>query len=107
MASSQTLIVKAKEFTPSKVTYDAPETNKRGGKNIKLRLNGQPIVLQFPLMLTWGVNEWVDEQGGYSKYDMQLQFDPNSSSSQRKFLNAMVEFEDKIKNDAILFGLWM
>ena len=63
MSSAQQLFVKAKEFTPSSVTYDEPQTNKRGGKSVNLRLNGQPIVLQVPLMLTWGVNEWVDEQG--------------------------------------------
>ena len=53
MSSAQNLIVKAKDFTPEKVTFDEPQTNKRGGKSVNLRLNGQPIVLQVPLMLTW------------------------------------------------------
>ena len=101
MSSAQQLFVKAKEFTPSQVTYDAPQTNKRGGKSVNLRLNGQPIVLQVPMMLTWGVNEWVDEQNGSVKYDMALQFDPQKSDSQDKFLAAMKEFEEKVKNDAV------
>jgi len=101
MSSAQQLFVKAKEFTPSQVTYDAPVTNKRGGKSVNLRLNGQPIVLQVPLMLTWGVNEWVDEQNGSVKYDMALQFDPMKSESQAKFLSAMKDFEEKVKNDAV------
>ena len=66
MSSAQQMFVKAKEFQPSKVTYDEPQTNKRGGKSVNMRLNGQPIVLQVPLMLTWGVNEWVDEGNGSS-----------------------------------------
>ena len=101
MSSAQQLFVKAKEFTPSSVTYDEPQTNKRGGKSVNIRLNGQPIVLQVPLMLTWGVNEWVDEQNGSVKYDMALQFDPQSSSAQSKFLKAMKDFQEKVANDAV------
>ena len=82
MSSAQQMFVKAKHFTPSTTTYDEPVTNKRGGKSVNIRLNGQPIVLQIPLMLTWGVNEWVDEQNGSVKYDMALQFDPQKSESQ-------------------------
>ena len=55
--SAQTLIVKAKEFTPSKVTYDDPVTNKRGCKSLSLRLNRQPILLSLPLMLSRPINQ--------------------------------------------------
>ena len=99
--SAQQLFVKAKEFNPSKVTYDEPQTNKRGGKSVSLRLKGQPIVLQIPLMLTWGVNEWVDENNGSVKYDMSLQFEPNKSSSQDDFLERMKQFESKIVSGAV------
>ena len=101
MSSAQQMFVKAKEFQPSKVTYDEPQTNKRGGKSVNMRLNGQPIVLQVPLMLTWGVNEWVDEGNGSVKYDMALQFDPQKSTSQHKFLQAMKTLENKVKDDAV------
>jgi len=101
MSSAQQMFVKAKSFDPSKVTYDEPQTNKRGGKSVSLRLNGQPIVLQVPLMLTWGMTEWVDEVNGSVKYDMALQFDPHKSSSQVAFLKAMKKFEEKVKDDAV------
>ena len=52
-------------------------------------------------MLTWGVNEWVDEQSGSVKYDMALQFDPQKSDSQDKFLSAMKDFQEKVANDAV------
>jgi hypothetical protein len=68
--SASDSITKAKQFNPSKVTYRAPLVNKRGGKSVQCQLNGAPIVLQFPLMLTWGVNERVDEQSGRVSYDM-------------------------------------
>jgi len=102
MSNAQQMFVKAKEFTPSQVTYDAPVTNKRGGKSVNIRLKGQPIVLQIPMMLTWGVNEWVDEQNGSVKYDMALQFDPNKSTAQDRFLVAMKDFQEKVANDAVV-----
>jgi len=55
--SASDSITKAKQFNPSKVTYRAPLVNKRGGKSVQCQLNGSPIVLQFPLMLTWGIDE--------------------------------------------------
>jgi len=101
MSTAQQMFVKAKEFKPSQTTYDEPQTNKRGGKSVNIRLKGQPIVLQVPLMLTWGVNEWVDEANGSCKYDMALQFDPQNSTSQQKFLSAIKDFQEKVKNDAV------
>ena len=62
------------------VTYREVQVNKRGGKSVQLQLNGQPLVLQIPLMLTWGVNERVDESSGRKSYDMALQFGDASES---------------------------
>ena len=97
--NAQQMFVKAKEFTPSQSTYDAPVTNKRGGKSVSIRLKGQPIVLQIPMMLTWGVNERVDEASGRVSYDMALQFGAGVSSVE-KFQEAMKELENKILDDA-------
>ena len=96
-----TSFTKAKEFTPSDVTYKPPTVNKRGGKNVQVQLNGQPLVLQIPLMLTWGLNERVDEDSGRVSYDIALQFDPDAHSSIASFLEHMKELEEKIKNDAV------
>lgn len=92
-------ITKAKSFDASKVTYREVQTNKRGGKSVQIQLNGQPLVLQIPLMLTWGVNERVDEQSGRVSYDMALQFNGDNTAVV-KFLDALKEMEDKIKNDS-------
>ncbi len=99
--SASDSITKAKQFNPSKVTYRAPLVNKRGGKSVQCQLNGAPIVLQFPLMLTWGVNERVDEQSGRVSYDMALQFEPDKSSSINKFMLALQAFQEKILDDSV------
>jgi hypothetical protein len=103
MSSVSYLITKAKSFKASSVTYKPALNNKRGGKSVQLNLSGQPIVLQVPLMLTWGVNERVDEQSGRVTYDMALDF-RNETASVMKFKDAMAEFEDKIKNDCIKYS---
>ena len=95
------LITKAKKFDATQVTYRAPTTNKRGGKAVQVQLNGQPLVLQIPLMLTWGVNERVDEDSGRVSYDMSLQFQPEKHKSIAKFLAAMKVLEDKVKEDCV------
>ncbi len=99
--SASDSITKAKQFNPSNVTYRAPLVNKRGGKSVQCQLNGAPIVLQFPLMLTWGVNERVDEQSGRVSYDMALQFEPDKSSSINKFMLALQAFQEKILDDSV------
>jgi hypothetical protein len=100
MSSVSYLITKAKSFNAESVTYKQALNNKRGGKSVQLLLSGQPIVLQVPLMLTWGVNERVDEQSGRVTYDMSLDF-RNETSSVNKFKDAMTAFENKIKADCI------
>ncbi len=100
MTSTSDLITKAKTFTPSKVTYKPAKPNTRGGKNVQCQLNGNPIVLQFPLMLTWGVNERVDESSGRVSYDMALQF-AKGTRSVELFQAALKQFQEKVLNDAV------
>merc|ERR1712078_397317 len=50
-------------------------------------------------MLTWGVNERIDEQSGRVSYDMALQFNDDSPSI-LKFLDALKTLENKIKDDS-------
>tara|TARA_B100000795_G_scaffold269881_1_gene260883 strand:+ start:5518 stop:6384 length:867 start_codon:yes stop_codon:yes gene_type:complete len=93
------MITKAKTFDATKISYKEPVVNKKGGKSVQLNLDGQPIVLQIPLMLTWGVNERVDEQSGRISYDMALQFNDDSPTV-LKFLEALKVLENKIKTDS-------
>jgi len=95
------LITKAKAFQPSEVTYKPPLINKRGGKSVQLQLRSQPLVLQIPLMLTWGVNERVDEQSGRVSYDLALQFEKGKSSSGDRFQDALQTLQEKVLDDAV------
>lgn len=99
MSSQSQRIVSAKTFEASKVSYKPAVVNKRGGKGVQVSYEDDALRIQFPLMLTWGVNERVDEQSGRVSYDMALQFEPEKSSTQARWLGEMKAFEEKVKND--------
>ena len=100
------LIIDATSFEPEKdVKYSKPKINKSGGKSVNLvsvKANSA-LMLSTPLMLTWGVNEYVDDTSGKRTYNMALQF-PNEeykNDETSQFLSAMIALQDKIKSDAV------
>lgn len=98
--SSSMQITSAKKFNPNEVKYKPPTTNSRGGKDVKIQLKGANLVLQVPLMLTWGLNE--RDNDGRMSYDVSLQFEPNKYPAQEKALDNMKTFENKILTDAVI-----
>jgi hypothetical protein len=92
-------ITSAKKFKCEQVKYKPPTTNTRGGKDVKVQLNGSNLVLQVPLMLTWGINE--RDNDGRMSYDVSLQFEPGKYPSQEKALDNMKSFENKILTDGV------
>ena len=93
--------VKAKSNWCGDVKYKPPTVDKRGGKAVKLIHNGQWLTLQIPLMFSWGVNEWVDESSGVAKYSLSLQFNPEKSDAEFKFLEQVKQLQEKILDDAV------
>jgi hypothetical protein len=99
-------MINATTFQPSNdIKFTKPSLNKSGGKSVGV-LNAKTnkaLYLSTPLMLTWGAQEFVDETTGRRSYDMSLQFPSEEYQSEQttNFLNAMIEFQDKIKADAV------
>ena len=87
------------------VKYTKPKINKSGGKSVGIlnSNNNKQLLLSTPIILTWGVNEFVDEQNGKKSYNMALQFPNDSYATEQntKFLEAMKGFETKLKQDAL------
>jgi len=80
MSSQQ--IVRTSEFDIDKVGFKPCTNNKNGkGKNTQITYDGAPMMLQTPLILTWGVNERIPQEGsgGRISYDMALQFNDRTS----------------------------
>ena len=100
MSTPTEMIVKAKAFQPTQITYKPAVVNARGGKNVKIEFKGNPLVLSVPLMFTWGVNERVDESSGRISYDTSLVFETEKSSSINLFCEKMKVLENKVLDDA-------
>ena len=107
MASTTTTgIISGLEFSCSEdVLYTKPKQNASGGKSIGL-LNAHTkrgLLLNTPLMLTWGVNDYTDDKTNRTTYDMSLQFPKDEYSNEQcdAFLKNMLAFEDKLKADAL------
>lgn len=105
MAMSSKTILSGVDFTPSTdIKYSKPKVDARGGKSVGIvnTAVNSATYISTPLMLTWGVNKYVDEGNGKVSYDMALQF-PNEEYARddtTSFLNNMIEFENMIKTDA-------
>lgn len=106
MTMSSKTILSGADFTPSTdIKYSKPKVDARGAKSIGILNAGANTAtyISTPLMLTWGINEYVDEKSGKVSYDLALQF-PNEEYAKEdttNFMNNMIEFENKIKTDAI------
>jgi hypothetical protein len=100
------LIVNASEFSPAThMIYGKPNINKKGGKSINI-LNSTTkkwLTLHTPMMMTYGVNQRVNDDGS-TTYDMSLQFprDEFSNKETQGLKNMMMEMEEKIIQDAFV-----
>lgn len=93
----QSPVIKYDSFDPQTVTYMKAKTNKSGGKSVGIKL-----MLECPLMLTWGANKFTDEVSGRTTYKMALAFPRQDYTNAETdlFLKKMIELETKIKDDA-------
>ena len=104
MSTTQDLITKTKDFDPSQLTYGKPRIGNKGGKTIPVLMNGHNLVLQFPLVMTWGVNEWEYDDSDRKKYDLNLQFGDRSAdpkTSEGYFFQSLKTFQEKVLEDSV------
>lgn len=100
------MIIPATQFnSTTDFSYTKPRINKAGGKAIGItnKQTSRQLHLSMPLMLTWGVNERVDESSGRVSYDMSLQFpkEEYANESTQQALAAIEAMEEQVKKDAI------
>lgn len=106
-AKSSPVVVSVNEWAPTQVKFMQPKINERGGKSINI-ISGQTnrsLHISTPLLMTWGISDFVDEKTGESdgKYSMTLNF-PNeeyANPSTREFLQKLKDFENTILDAAV------
>jgi hypothetical protein len=104
---SKPVVLTVDEWNPASVKYMAPKINERGGKSINLvsKQTNRALCFSTPLMMTWGISDFVDSSTGESdgKYTLSLNF-PNeeySTAATSKFLEKLKAFENQIIDDAV------
>lgn len=107
MSKSTPIVVSVADWDVSATRYMQPKVNDRGGKaiNIISTQSNRSLHLSTPLMMTWGIADFVDEKTGESdgKFSMTLNF-PNSDYSTpaaEEFLTKLKNFDKQIIDDAV------
>jgi hypothetical protein len=103
---SKPVVLNVNEWEPSAIKYMAPKVNERGGKSINLisKQTNRSLCFSTPLMMTWGIADFVDDKGeSDGKFSMSLNF-PNSeyaTAATTSFLQKLKDFENQILDDAV------
>jgi len=101
MSSASELITNVKNFDIKKVTYGAVKANKNGkGKSGGIYYGGKKLLLQFPLVFTWGASEMVDEESGKKSYSVSIPIKNDQAEASHPLFAAMTAIQDKVLTDA-------
>jgi hypothetical protein len=96
------LIMNASEFNPkTDITFADPKVNpKTSGKSVGIINNKtkSSLKLRFPLALTWGAQQFVDQTSGREAYSMSIQFpgDGYTTPQTQKWLESMISMEEVV-----------
>ena len=97
-------------WNPSQQKYMAPKLNDKGGKSINIisTQTNRTLNISTPLMMTWGISDFVDEKTGESdgRYTISLQFlrEDEKTASSENFLSKLKDFENQILDDAVKYS---
>lgn len=107
---STPIVLTVDNWTTSSIRYMQPKINDRGGKSINIisTQSNRSLHISTPLMMTWGISDFVDEKTGESdgKYSMSLNF-PNEdyrTPASDQFLTKLKAFENQILDDAVKYS---
>lgn len=105
-AQTKPVVLSVSEWSPSANKYMVPKINDRGGKSINLisKQTNRSLHVSTPLLMTWGISDYIDEKGeSDGKYSISLTF-PNTeyeNASTKEFLQKLKDFENQILDDAV------
>jgi Family of unknown function (DUF5871) len=101
------IVLSTSEWKPDSIRYMQPKVNDRGGKAISIisTQSNRSLHISTPLMMTWGISDYVDEKTGESdgKFSISLNF-PNpdfNTPGTVELLDKMKGLETQILEDAV------
>ena len=104
------IVLNTTVWETSAVRYMQPKINDRGGKSINIisTQSNRSLHISTPLMMTWGISDFVDEKTGESdgKFSMSLVFpnDDYATAASSAFLEKLKAFENQILDDAVRYS---
>jgi len=103
---STPVVLGPSEWDTSAVKFLPPRVNDMGGKaiNVISRQTNRSLHITTPLMMTWGISDYVNEHGeSDGKFSITLNFpnDEYSTEATNEFLQKMKDFENKILDAAV------
>lgn len=107
---STPIVLSVDDWTTSSIRYMQPKINDRGGKSINIisTQSNRSLHISTPLMMTWGISDFVDEKTGESdgKFSMSLNFpnDDYRTPASEQFLSKLKAFENQILDDAVKYS---
>jgi hypothetical protein len=105
--SSSPVVIPYEDWNTNAVRYMQPKVSDRGSKTINIisTQSNRALNISTPLMMTWGISDFVDEKTGESdgKYSMSLVFpnDQYKKPTTDNFLQKLKDFENQILDDAV------
>jgi hypothetical protein len=99
-------VLSVNDWEPNAIKYMVPKVNDRGGKSIALisTQTNRSLHLSTPLMMTWGISDFVDDKGeSDGKYSISLNFpnDDYKTAVSDLFLQKLKDLENQILDDAV------
>lgn len=107
---STPIVLSVDDWTTASIRYMQPKINDRGGKSINIisTQSNRSLHISTPLMMTWGISDFVDEKTGESdgKFSMSLNFpnDDYRTPASERFLSKLKAFENQILDDAVKYS---
>lgn len=108
MSSNQSMIINVNDWNVSANKYLTPKVNtSTQSKSITIisKQSNRTIHLTTPLMMTWGIADFVNDAGeSNGKYNISLNFpmSENRTAKSDEFLAKLTEFENRVIDDAVL-----
>lgn len=105
--SSTPIVIDVPTWNVSNTRYMQPKISDRGSKSINIisTQTNRSLHISTPLMMTWGITDFVDEKTGESdgKYTASLVFPSVEYATPQttEFLNKLKAYENQILDDAV------
>jgi hypothetical protein len=103
---SKPVVLSVSDWNTSAIKYMPPKVNDKGGKaiNVISKQTSRSLHLSTPLMMTWGIADFIDEKGeSDGKFSISLNFpnDEYKTAATTAFLDKLKAFENQVLDDAV------